>query len=153
MPLIVYMIDYLDANNLKNMPSYVEIVKLIELIQKKPLSKSSDKTINFDYGRLKSLLLKSKKDDISGFRNEILSLLDLSYEELKNIAITNPVLAGKLEKMYQLEKLLEKYCKMELARYLIPGKKDYDFHSDQLGLLDSINLSTMKLTGIYFIIL
>jgi len=137
-PLICFMIDYLSFNNIKDLPSYTEIIALIKKIKK---FNGESGTISFDYGRLKAMLAKVPRNENDDFIWKLSNMADLSFAEISNIAVTNPIFFGKLEKMAELEQLLERYCQEDLAKDLGVGQKGYDYRTDFLGLLDTINLS------------
>lgn len=100
---------------MKNQISFIEVVKSIEAMRENyETDKINTSIIDINYLRFKKIMSKVKKDEYISLKNQVINLRKLDYNTLTNIRNTNPVIARKCERMYQIETLLNKYCKFKI---------------------------------------
>ncbi len=89
--------------------SYVELVKMIEaMINNYYCNGGEIEDIN--YFKFRKKYINWKRDSYLSIKNQVLSISGMKYEDLVNLKLTKRGLARKIERMYQVEKLLRDYC-------------------------------------------
>lgn len=122
--------------------SYIELVHLIDRMRNKYSTGKIDSTstIDMDYLRFKKMISQVKRDEYVTLKNQILSLGNLDYETLTNIRVTKPAIARKIERLYQVELLLERYSKTKILEEAGKIDLDYDEYYDYYEMLDGVDL-------------
>lgn len=115
--------------------SYIELVnKITNLINKYQLGATNSSLIDLDYIHLKRSLSSVEKDQCETFQNRVLNIGNLKYQELINLSITHPETARIIERMYQIELLLEEYCRKNIL--LEQGRWEQSFSTQSLQEVD-----------------
>ena len=132
--------------------SYVRIVDLIDKIRDNYNRGLTENVLDINYIKLKKLLNSTPKDNYISLKNQVLSIKNLDFEDIANLRNTKRDLARKIERMYQVEFLLRKYCikKMVSEGLLNIPQQDYnqliDYSFISKELINEIDLSKVKIT-------
>lgn len=94
----------------KNAISYVELVKMIDKMRDTFNRVGDEEYSDINYVKFRKKYGKCMRDPYDSIKNQILSISNMKYGDLVNLRVLNPGLARKIERLYQVEKLLREYC-------------------------------------------
>lgn len=108
--------------------SYVDLVNKLDLMRYKYSRGIAANVKDIDYYKFKNKYGNWPKDNYASLKNQVLSISGLDYEDLVNLRVTREGLARKIERMYQVEKLLEEHC----YKIILDKKGILDIYNDDL---------------------
>ncbi|MDD3341621.1 MAG: hypothetical protein PHN72_05500 [Bacilli bacterium] len=132
--------------------SYIKLVQLLEDMRNRHYKDgtTTPTTIDIEYARFRQFLKEIDMDTYPSLKNEIIDIENLSYMSLINIRETQPTTARKIEQMYQIEVLLEKYCKERILLENKPDEIECYEEKEFSRMIDTIDLSKVEVDWIMF---
>lgn len=144
-PVITEIIEQTPKYKLADPISYIGLVDYLDKMRINAGSiVATEKVIDLNYIRFKQMILQFKKYSISSHQ-EIFELGSANYKSLVNLKTMNPVIARRLERMYQVETLLTEYCKKKILQRPEADIFDADYVS-YLEALDKVDLANHTIT-------
>lgn len=115
--LVTKMGGYVPEYKFNGAISYIEMVKFLNEMRNNDSKGLCKNCLDKSYFEFRKKYRNYKRDSYCSIKNQILSISNMKYEDLANLRVTREGIARKIERMYQVEKLLEDYCyKIALER-------------------------------------